>query len=162
MYNVLVQGEYFTKIMENFPKGYKQTFPQKWLVNHIIGIIIRVFHWNSQNNTQKYQKNEAFPKYFIGEYFKILMSVYEKKFTPINPTTEMFIALKRMYLLIWNFLSFPKYQKPKFSSLSKVPPCLLPSSSLATWKRRESKQGLRRTWKLRQYTHWNVHLRILK
>ena len=46
-----------------------------------------------------------------------------------------------MYLLIWNFLTFHKYQKQKFWSLFKLPPCLLPPSSLAPWKRREYKKG---------------------
>ena len=52
----------------------------------------------------------------------------------------MVIAPKRMYLLIWNFLTFPKYQKWKFWLLFKLPPCLLPPSSLAPWKRRELKK----------------------
>ena len=53
----------------------------------------------------------------------------------------MAIAPKRMYLLIWNFLTFHKYQKQKFWSLFKLPPCLLPPSSLAPWKRREFKKS---------------------
>ena len=46
-----------------------------------------------------------------------------------------------MHLLIWNFLTFHKYQKQKFLSLFKLPPCLLPPSSLAPWKRREFKKS---------------------
>ena len=46
------RGEKFTKTKETFPKGYKQTLPQKWHINHIINIIIYIFHTLFGNNVR--------------------------------------------------------------------------------------------------------------